>query len=289
MNSKCKFCSAKKWEKETASLCCNSGKVVLDNFPDPPPLLKNLLIKDTEEAKIFRKNTRPLHNALTLSSLQVHVRTFDSGFAPNVIFEGKVCQRIGPLFPEPGEEPKFAQLYVLDSNTEQTMRVHNMNLPTNMSKHEVSVVTNLLRKLQQMLKEVNPFVKDLLHICEIPDEELSEGKLILSCKERPKGAHERTYNVPTCLTEISVLTNSLPGDLILHKRGGGLQEIYDIHPSAQPLHFVLLFPFGTKGYDESLRHEPERKKRVSPREFFAYHLNMRLRQSDFIFRYGRLF
>ena len=110
MNSKCKFCSAKKWEKETASLCCNSGKVVLDNFPDPPPLLKNLLIKDTEEAKIFRKNTRPLNNALTLSSLQVHVRTFDSGFAPNVIFEGKVCQRIGPLFPAPSLPPRSPPL-----------------------------------------------------------------------------------------------------------------------------------------------------------------------------------
>ena len=45
-----------------------------------------------------------------------------------------------------------------------------------------------------MLKDVNPFVKDLLHICEIPDDELLQGKLILSCKERPLGSHERTYN-----------------------------------------------------------------------------------------------
>ena len=115
-----------------------------------------------------------------------------------------------------------------------------------------------------MLKEVNPFVKDLLHIGEIPDQDLSEGKLIISCKERPKGTHERQYNVQQALYEVSVLTNSMPGDMILHKRGGGLKQIYDIHPSAQPLHFVLLFPFGTKGYDEATKHK-DKIKRVSPR------------------------
>ena len=93
-------------------------------------------------------------------------------------------------------------------------------------------------------------MQDIMHICEIPDEELSDGKLIISCKERPKGSHERKYNIQQSLSEVSVLTNSMPGDMVLHKRGGGLQKVYDIHPSAQPLHFVLLFPFGTKGYDE---------------------------------------
>ena len=75
---------------------------------------------------------------------------------------------------------------------------------------------------------------------------------------------------------------------MLHKRGGGLQQVYDIHPSAQPLHFVLLFPFGTKGYNEELQHV-DKPKRVSPREFFAYHLNMRCLNSDFLFRFDRLF
>ena len=122
----CLFCDAKKWKNETPSLCCNSGKIDLDLFPDPPPLLKKLLIEDTEEAKIFKKNTRPLNNALALSSLQVKTRQFSSNFVPSVIFEGKVCQRIGPLYPEVGEEPKFAQLYVKDPATSQTQRINNL-------------------------------------------------------------------------------------------------------------------------------------------------------------------
>jgi hypothetical protein len=138
------------------------------------------------------------------------------------------------------------------------------------------------------MKEVNPFVKDLLHICEIPEEDIKDGKLIISCDQRPKGAHERTYNVQQCFGEVSVLTNSVPSDLVLRKRGGGLELIYDIHPAAQALHFVLLFPLGTKGYSEFLKHEGK-PKRVSPREFFAFHLNMRNLESDFLFRCCQLF
>ena len=55
-----------------------------------------------------------------------------------------------------------------------------------------------------------------------------------------------------------------------------------------PLHFTLLFLLGTPGYDQDLRHFDGRK-RVSPREYFTYHLMMRKEQSGYLFRAGRLF
>ena len=116
-----------------------------------------------------------------------------------------------------------------------------MNLPKSLNKNEIDIMEKILLKLQDMLKEVNPFVKDIMHICEIDEDKLTDGKLVISCKERPTGAHERRYNVQQSLSEVSVLTNCMPGDMIIRKRGGGLGEIYDIHPSAQPLHFILLF------------------------------------------------
>ena len=165
-----------------------------------------------------------------------------------------------------------------------------MNLPKSLTKKQVETITNVMKKLQELMAEINPYVKDFQHICEIPDEDILKGKLVISCKERPKGTHERKYNEQTSLSEVSVLTNSQPGDLVLRKRGGGLQFVYDIHPAAQPLHFTLLFPYGTDGYNEGTKHVTgDRKKRVTPREFFAYHLNMRDLKSDFIFRAGRLF
>ena len=62
----------------------------------------------------------------------------------------------------------------------------------------------------------------------------------------------------------------------------------DLNPSAMPLHFTLLFPAGTKGWDQETTHVDGRK-RVTPREFFAYYTNVRDKASDYLFMAGRLF
>ena len=290
MNVKCAECGALKWKTETATLCCNNGKVDLTVFPEPPPYLKYLWTANTIEARLFREQSRPFNNALALSSIKVTERRFDSGYSPSVVFEGKVHQLYGPLIADLNETPRFSQLYVHDPATEDTLRIENMNLPRSLTKKQIETVKNVMKKLQKLMKEVNPYVKDFMHICEIPDANIKEGKLVICCKERPKGAHERTYNKQTSLSEVSILTNSEPGDIVLRKREGGLQFVYDLHPAAQPLHFTLLFPFGTKGYDEQTRHaKGDKTKRVTPREFFAFHLNMRCPTSDFLFRGRRLF
>ena len=68
----------------------------------------------------------------------------------------------GPLIPDDNETPRFAQLYVHDPATQHTMRVKNMNLPINLSGKQISTVTNVMKKLQDLMAEVNPFVKDFL-------------------------------------------------------------------------------------------------------------------------------
>ena len=290
MNHKCLECGALKWKNETATLCCNNGKVNLEPFPEPPPYLRKLWTEDNAESRLFREQSRPFNNALALSSIKVEERKFDNNFSPSVIFEGKVSQIYGPLIPGPNETPRFSQLYVHDPATEHTIRIANMNLPKSLTSKQVLMIKKVMENLQKLMKEVNPYVKDFIHICEIPDEDLKEGKLVISCKNRPKGAHERTYNKQTSLSEVSILTNSEPGDIVLRKREGGLQFVYDIHPAAQALHFTVLFPYGTDGYNEQTKHaKGDTKRRVTPREFFSYHLNMRYPTSDFIFRAGRLF
>ena len=209
------------------------------------------------------------------------------------MFEGKVSQICGPLLAEDGEQPRFAQIYVCDPGTQHSIRMDNMYVPKGLTEKQKMCLSRIMKKLQTMLLDVNPFVKDFVQICEIPDEEISEGKLVISCKARPEGEHERRHNAQQSLTEVSVLTNCESGDLVIRKRGGGLQFINDIHPSAQPMHFVLLFPYGTKGYDTAEKHKDENgecgTRRVTPREFFVFHINMRDTSSDFLFRCARLF
>ena len=142
--------------------------------------------------------------------------------------------------------------------------------------------------MQDTLHKVNPFIKDFKQIKDIPINELEHGKIVISAKARPMGEHERRYNPQLNLQEVSILTNSEPHDLVLQMRGGELQTISDLNPKGMPLHFTLLFPHGTYGWDLTVMHT-DGKRRVTTREFYVYHLNLRDTNTDFIHLAGRLF
>ena len=90
------------------------------------------------------------------------------------------------------------------------------------------------------------------------------------------------------LQEVSILTNSQPHDLVVQLRGGGLQNISDLNPKGMPLHFTLLFPHGTYGWDPAKRHT-DGKRRVTTREFYTYYLNQRDQEVGYLHKAGRLF
>ena len=286
MDTVCNDCGAKKWSRETSSVCCLGGKVWLDPLKPPPKEIKNLLFGDGVESRLGREHIRSLNNALAMSSVRVKERKVGN-FTPTVIFQGKVTEFIGSVRSETGESARFSQLYTLDSALEETYRVANMSLPTSVTPNQQRVLVGLLKKLQEELKTVNPFVKDFKLICEIPEAELTDGKVVLSARARPQGEHERRWNLQVCKTEVSIIHDSGPHDLVLRVRGGGVQTISDLNPSAMPLHFVLLFPHGTFGWKPELKHS-DGVKRVSPREWMAYRLNVR-QDDDYLFSAGRLF
>ncbi|WP_416879511.1 AAA family ATPase [Litorimonas sp.] len=291
MDVVCKHCNALKFKGETPSTCCMGGKVKLPSFKTPPPEINKLWFDQTPEAKLFRDNARPLNNAVCLASVEVKERRFRSSWNPTVTFEGRVTQRSGPLLPNHGEKPVFAQLFLHDPQLETANRLENMNMVIQpMSAPKRQMMRNLVERVETALRQVNPYIKDFVQILEIPDDELGEGHLVISAdrRDRPANTHPRTYNLQSNLKEVSVLTNFQPHDLVIRKRGGGIQRISDLNPSATPLHFTLLFPHGDYGYSQFLKHVDNRK-RVSPREYYVYHLNIRSVPMDYIFRAGRLF
>ena len=289
MTHVCPYCGALKFRRETPSTCCSGGKVVLTPFPRPPQPILELFIGQNEDAKIFRKHARSINNAVCLTSLKNHWQPRD-GWQPSIIFQGRVQTRVGPLVPSDGQNPIFAQLYVHDPSMESTTRFNNMVLPGNIGIQERTVLQELLQRIQDCLHEVNPFVHDFKQILEISDEEIADGVLVISAKA-PTGEHARRYNAQTNLKEVRILTNTQSHDLVLQKRGGGLQIVSDLNPNGMPLHFTLLFPEGTKGWDQFLKHV-DGKRRVTPKEFFTYHLSCRGRDGsnkDYLHMGGKLF
>ena len=288
MEHVCDHCGALKFQKETASTCCGGGKVRLAAFPLPPEEINRLWHADTAEGRVFRQNARSINGAVCLTSLLVKERRFDGGFTPNVVFEGRVTHMAGPLQAAEGEVPRFVQLYVHDPQLETGQRFKNMYIPAHMSGPQKVLLEGVLATVQQELHNHNPFVRDFKQIMEIGEDQLGQGKIVISAKARPVGEHERRYNDQLNLQEVSILTNSEPHDLVLQRRGGTLQTISDLNPKRMPLHFTLLFPHGTNGWDIEQRHQ-DGKRRITTREFYVYYLNQRDPTRDYIHLAGRLF
>ena len=129
--------------------------------------------------------------------------------------------------------------------------------------------------LQEMVRQHNPYVKSLkaaLDICS--DDSNLQFVLHADSKNKPKQAHSRTYNLPLG-SEVAVL---LPGeqigdlDVVLHTHGNKLQQIKSVHRSYDPLHYVLLLPFGQDGFQPGL---PMGKGHVSVNQFYAFHIQVR--------------
>jgi hypothetical protein len=286
MTVTCEHCGALKWKRETATTCCCEGKFSLNPLETPPPVLNKMWFDQSPRAKLFRLHSRAFNNALCLSSIKVSERRF-TGFNPSVVFQGKVFQYCGSIVPEDGAVPRFCQLYILDPSLEDSRRVGNMNLPRSVTPGQKEIITEIMVQLEAEITSVNPFVSDFKMISELDDDQLTAGKLVISAKA-PVGQHERRYNEQLCLQEVRIVTNNAPHDLVLYKRGGGLQVVSDQNPSALPLHFTLLFPHGTKGWDQTETRK-DGKKRITAREFFAFRTNVRDKASDYLFMAGRLF
>jgi hypothetical protein len=70
------------------------------------------------------------------------------------------------------------------------------------------------------------------------------------------------YNPPTADEIAAIIPGDemaviQPCDILLHCCTGGVQHISDLHCSYTPLHYVLLFPYGTSGWTHTLRHHPQ--------------------------------
>jgi hypothetical protein len=86
-----------------------------------PPLepLRWLLIGNETDAKNFRQCICSYDNALAFTSVGANLDT--SVAQPgNYTYRlrGELYHRMGSLFPQPGEAPKFAQLYISDPHAE---------------------------------------------------------------------------------------------------------------------------------------------------------------------------
>lgn len=295
-NIVCPQCKALMWIEERVkgssktqprfNLCCKSGQVKLPLLPLTPPYLESLL-GDQQ----YRPKSRTYNSLLSFTSTGGKIdHTVNDGRGPYVYrISGSNYHRIGSLLPQPGEDPKFAQLYIYDVNNETRNRLNTMG-----GSEASTINPGTLEGLQRMLDNINPYVAvfrnaaNMLH-CQGQTRDL-QIKLI-------RAREGRQYDQPTA-NEVAALmvgdgTEDLGNrDVILQTLDGRLQRIDETHPSYMPLQYPLLFPYGTDGWTPGIPKvgsTSTSRGDVSMRQALAYRIQNREGEGDTLIDGSRLF
>ena len=158
--------------------------------------------------------------------------------------KGALYHKIGSLLPLEGEQPKFAQIYVTDSDP-------NQQIQQRLNFGHGHVEEDILRGLQAMMHRVNPYTA----IYKTAKERMGQDvNLLLNLKTfDTKKRDPRRYNLPTS-PEVGIIISkdssdiNAARDLIVELRGGPLKRISELHSAYLPLRFPLLYPYGEPGW-----------------------------------------
>ncbi|XP_058786723.1 uncharacterized protein LOC131661242 [Vicia villosa] len=323
-DSVCQQCGAQMWYLERNekhrnrsipkfSMCCRNGKIQLPFLKMPPKYLQHLLFdSDTVQSRNFQQNIR-MYNmvfAFTSPGTKMDNRFNNGGGPPTFRIQGQACHRIGSMLPMPGQTPKFAQLYIYDTEHEIQHRINGMRTKTGV---DIDIVT----KLSQMLYEHNVHAQSFQMARDILSQRsVTDLKLRLISDRKTDG---RIYNQPT-VSEVAALIvgdvdTAEKRDIIMHKQSGDLQRIDEYHSSYLGYQYPLLFPYGEDGYRPNVKHrdhghvvrsttpnsrveleyddvsweEATKRNRLTIREWMAFRIQSRQNEAPTLLRARRLF
>jgi len=200
--------------------------------------------------KNFRDNLRTYNNVLSFCSLGVEVD--ESVWGPMGVYvfriKGALYHKLGSLLPFEGEKPKFAQIYVTDSDP-------NQQIQQRLEFGHGHVEEGVLRDLQTMMHRDNPYYATYKTAKErmVQDADLQLNLTTFNANNRDP----RVYNLPTA-PEVGIIISkdssdvNATRDIIIELRGGQLSRISELHSAYLPLRFPLLFPFGEPGWHPNI-------------------------------------
>ena len=266
------------------SLCCSYGSVKVPPISEPPDLLRRLLTNCSPLSRHFIQNIRAYNSAFAFASMTLTGQEYVfQGRGPYCFrINGQVYHTISQLLPDPGCAHKFSQLYLYDSAAELNARLQVFD----------NLDQTIIKELQDMISSVNPYaalyhsIRDFLHC-----NPMADVTLVLNTSS--KEIDNRRYNVPTG-TDIAMVipveneNKPLNKHIVIYKNRehnptkSELITMDDKNPMYDPLLYVLMFPYGDKGW--------EIKSNCSQLEYYAYRLMVHAGSTfNVLHRMGRLF
>nr|XP_016514870.1 PREDICTED: uncharacterized protein LOC107831602 [Nicotiana tabacum] len=206
---------------------------------------------------------------------------------------GQNYHQIGSLLPPEGSTPKFAQLYIYDTENEVQNRLHALGRGDRINELHAEIVQDL----KQMLDDHNVLTKSFRMVRDkFHEHSQSNVRLRLIGKRNYDG---RRYNLPT-VSEVAALVvgdfdvSRCDRDIIVETQSGHLQRINGLNAAYLVLQYPLLFPFGEDGYREDIPlngndESSGGRNFVSIREYLAYKIQERNGELPTILNSRRLF
>lgn len=301
-NRVCSQCKAVMWDAErnnksnknaapTFSLCCRSGQVKLPPERKPPPFLQDLL-SGGARTNHYKKYIRIYNSLFAFTSLGGKVdNKINRGRAPYTFkLHGQNYHLIGSIHPVDGQNPKFAQLYVYDTENEVQNR---KNAVPGSDGTDQEIVNGLLMMLNEHNSLVHGFrmARDRFN-----NNQPEEMTLTLLSSRASSG---RPNNVGPSNEVGALIVGDLENsagwrDIIVQLKNKKLKRIYETNRHYMQLQYPLIFPFGDDGFHPEIKLHPkhggrpikepdpydeseETKHRcfVSLREYYAYKLMIR--------------
>jgi hypothetical protein len=281
MDKICPHCSARFFGCEYFN-CCAHGNVDLPLWRPPPEPLLSMLNCDQ-----FRLHIRGYNCALSLGSSVFEDLTKSNG--PATFKMAGRSWRLLPTSVHPSTGPKkFAQIYSMPVNEATDRRTSVFS-----DKNRAPLRRDWLDKLHSMLLECNSLVRSFVQSVDSgQDWQVTVGALEAS----------QPHAVAANETMIGLLVNGggLRHSIVVPQQGAGARLIIvpDLDPYYQPLHFVLLFPFGDPQWGLHLsRTNTDNRKRKRERshppvtlfDYLKFHLQRRASLTASIHDFGRLF
>ncbi|MDV3166741.1 MAG: hypothetical protein Q8807_03825, partial ['Waltheria sp.' little leaf phytoplasma] len=206
---------------------------------------------------------------------------------------------LGSLLPSPGQSPRFAQLYIYDTENELSNRLSVFRSERDHSLIDESIISDLMEMFDDINRVVRSFrmVRDRI-------EQVSTGSLRLRLLGQRSRA-DRVYSEPAS-SEIAALivgdedTLANDRDIIVEDRFEGVKRISSLHPLYMAMQYPILFPFGEDGYREGILYEnmPDpsasgsnavnQRTTVSMLQYYSYLVQQRSLSCNTLLRGGRL-
>jgi hypothetical protein len=279
------------------SRCCLRGKVSLPGFADWPSPLKELLRFDGGPVSShFLRLIRHYNSMFTFTSLGADVdRTVNSRGGPYVFkICGTVYHRIGSLLPLEADDPRFAQLYMVDTADELDRRMDVLELDDEADSPDRLIV----RELGDMLDQHNP----LVHKYRLARRRLQSGcsKVSIRFFGGDGVLHGTRYSGPSVGEVAALIVGDLTPeanrfDVIVETASRELQHVSSLNPSLMALQYPLLFPYGHMSYHLGIKYirrsfrpstgsravsstrssSSSSRRDVSMLEFYSYYIHYR--------------